>query len=37
VTLCPGCAALAEVQWCDVIDSADGGVEQAMVVCAGRQ
>jgi hypothetical protein len=36
MTLCPECGALAEVQWRDVIESTDGPVEHAKVVCAAR-
>jgi hypothetical protein len=35
-TLCPECGALAEVQWRDVLESTDGPVEHAKVVCAQR-
>jgi hypothetical protein len=36
LTCCPECGALAEVQWRDVIESTDGPVEIAKVVCADR-
>jgi hypothetical protein len=36
MTWCPECGALAEVQWRDVVESTDGPVEIARVVCAGR-
>jgi hypothetical protein len=35
-TLCPECGALAEVQWRDVMESTDGPVEHAKIVCARR-
>ena len=35
-TTCPECGALAEVTWRDVLESTDGPVEHAKVVCAGR-
>jgi hypothetical protein len=35
-TLCPQCGALAEVQWRDVLESTDGPVEHAKIVCAAR-
>jgi hypothetical protein len=36
MTCCPECGALAEVQWRDVVESTDGPVEIAKVVCADR-
>jgi hypothetical protein len=35
-TLCPECGALAEVQWRDVLESTDGPVEHARIVCVDR-
>jgi len=35
-TLCPECGALAEVQWREVIESTDGPVEHAKIVCVRR-
>jgi len=35
-TLCPECGALAEVQWRDVMESTDGPVEHAKILCVRR-
>jgi hypothetical protein len=35
-TLCPECGALAEVLWRDVMESTDGPIEHAKVMCARR-
>jgi hypothetical protein len=35
-TTCPECGALAEVQWRDVLESTDGPVEHAKVMCVRR-
>jgi len=35
-TLCPECGALAEVQWRDVMESTDGPVEHAKIMCVSR-
>ena len=35
-TLCPECGALAEVLWRDVLESTDGPVEHAKIMCAER-
>lgn len=35
-THCPACGALAEVQWREVLESTDGPVEHAKIVCAAR-
>jgi hypothetical protein len=36
LTLCPECAVLAEIQWRDFLESTDGPVEHAKVLCARR-
>lgn len=35
-TVCPECGAPAEVQWRAVLESTDGPVEHAKVLCAAR-
>jgi hypothetical protein len=35
-TFCPECGALAEVLWRDVLESTDGPVEHAKVMCVRR-
>jgi hypothetical protein len=35
-TCCPECGALAEIQWRSVMDSTDGLIEHAKVLCAAR-
>lgn len=35
-TTCPQCGALAEVEWRAVVESTDGPVEHAKVVCVQR-
>jgi hypothetical protein len=35
-TACPECGELAEVQWRDVLESTDGPVEHAKVLCVRR-
>lgn len=35
-TVCPQCGAVAEVRWRAVLDSTDGPVEHAQVVCLHR-
>ncbi|WP_299519698.1 hypothetical protein [uncultured Serinicoccus sp.] len=35
-TSCPECGAVAEVQWRDVLESTDGPVEHAKVLCLHR-
>ena len=35
-TLCPECGTLAEVLWRDVLESTDGPVEHAKIVCVDR-
>ncbi|WP_130014331.1 hypothetical protein [Serinicoccus sediminis] len=36
MTSCPECGAVAEVQWRDVLESTDGPVEHAKVLCLQR-
>jgi len=36
LTVCPDCDEIAEVQWRAVMDSTDGPVEHAKVVCVRR-
>jgi hypothetical protein len=36
MTWCPECGAVADVQWRDVVESTDGPVEIAKIVCADR-
>lgn len=35
-TVCPECGVPAEVQWRAVLESTDGPIEHAKIVCAGR-
>ena len=35
-TVCPACGELAEVQWRAVLESTDGPVEHAKVLCVSR-
>ena len=35
-TFCPTCGELAEVQWRTVLDSTDGPVEHAKILCVQR-
>jgi hypothetical protein len=36
LTTCPECGNLAEIQWRDVLESTDGPIEHAKVVCVAR-
>ena len=36
LTTCPECGNLAEIQWRDVLESTDGPVEHAKLVCVER-
>jgi len=36
LTTCPECGELAEVQWRSVMESTDGPIEHAKVVCIRR-
>ena len=36
LTTCPQCSAVAEVQWRAVLESTDGPIEHAKVLCARR-
>jgi hypothetical protein len=36
LTTCPDCGNAAEIQWRDVLESTDGPVEHAKVVCVER-
>ena len=36
MTICPECGELAEIQWRDVLESTDGPVEHAKVLCVRR-
>jgi hypothetical protein len=36
MVLCPECGALAEIEWSDTVDSTEGPVEHAKIVCARR-
>ena len=36
LTSCPECGAVAQVQWRDVLESTDGPVEHAKVLCLHR-
>jgi len=36
LTTCPECGALAEVQWRAVLESTDGPVEHAKILCVQR-
>lgn len=36
ITVCPECGAAAEVQWRTVMESTDGPIEHAKVICAHR-
>ncbi len=33
ITTCPECAGLAHIQWRDVLESTDGPIEHAKVLC----
>ena len=35
-TSCPECGAPAEVLWRDVLESTDGPIEHARILCVGR-
>lgn len=36
MTLCPQCGEPAEVQWRDVLESTDGPIEHAKILCVNR-
>lgn len=36
LTACPECAEVAEIQWRDVLESTDGPVEHARILCVRR-
>jgi hypothetical protein len=36
MVFCPECGALAEIEWSDMLDSTDGPIEHAKIVCARR-
>ena len=36
LTICPECGAAAEVQWRAVMESTDGPIEHAKIICARR-
>lgn len=36
LTTCPDCAAAAEIRWLAVMDSTDGPVEHAKILCVNR-
>lgn len=36
LTICPECAELAEVQWRAVLESTDGPIEHAKILCVRR-
>lgn len=36
LTTCPGCGNVAEIQWRDVLESTDGPIEHAKIVCVKR-
>ena len=36
LTTCPECGNAAEIQWRDVVESTDGPIEHAKIVCVDR-
>ena len=36
LTVCPECAEVAEIEWRAVLESTDGPIEHARVVCVSR-